>query len=153
MTPPDRTKTIRRATARLCRDLGWAALHEVVLPDGRRADLLALRPDGGLVIVEVKSCLADYRADAKWQEYRAHCDALFFAVDPDFPAHVLPEGPGRIVACEHGAEIFRDPEPHPLNPARRRALLLRFAHLAAARLAGHEDPEGVLAARVALAAE
>ena len=150
---PERTQTIRRATARLCRDLGWATLHEVSLPDGRRADLFALRPDGGLVIVEVKSCARDFLCDQKWPDYRAHCDALFFAVDPDFPDHLLPAGPGRIVACAEGAEIVLEAAAHALAPARRKALLLRFAHLAATRLAGHEDPAGVAAARMALAAE
>ena len=150
---PERTRVIRRATARLCRDLGWSALHEVSLPDGRRADLLALRPDGGLVVVEVKSCARDFLCDQKWPDYRAHCDALFFAVDPDFPHRLLPDGPGRIVACAEGAEIVLDAAAHVLAPARRRALLLRFAQLAVARLAGHEDPEGVAAARMALAAE
>jgi len=39
---PDRTEAIRRASARLCLTLGWSALHEVPLPNARRADLLAL---------------------------------------------------------------------------------------------------------------
>ncbi len=52
---PERSLAIRRAAARLCGRLGWAPLHEVPLPNGRRADILALRPDGGFVCIEVKS--------------------------------------------------------------------------------------------------
>ena len=43
---PERAFAIRRATARLCLRLGWAPLHEVALPNGRRADILALRAAG-----------------------------------------------------------------------------------------------------------
>ena len=49
---PERSLAIRRAAARLCGRLGWAPLHEVPLPNGRRADILALRPDGGFVCIE-----------------------------------------------------------------------------------------------------
>lgn len=137
-----RTARIHRAAGRLCQQLGWAPLHEVGLPDGRRADILALRPDGGIVCIEVKSGRRDFEADDKWPTYRAWCDALFFAVDTDFPRGVLPEEAGLIVAWEGTAELLREAAPHTLAPARRRALLLRFARLAAVRLAGRDDPEG-----------
>ena len=51
---PERALAIRRATARLCWRLGWVALHEVQLPNGRRADILVLRPDGSFTCIEVK---------------------------------------------------------------------------------------------------
>jgi len=150
---PERTARIRLVAARLCVQLGWAPLHEVALPDGRRADILALRPDGGFVCVEVKSGLRDFLADSKWHEYRAHCDALFFAVDVDFPQDVLPASAGLMVAWQDGAELLRDAATHPLAPARRRALLLRFARLAAGRLAQRDDPVGAAMLRAGLLAE
>ncbi len=64
LTAPMRTEQVRRAAARLCLHLGWSPLHEVRLPNGRRADILALRPDGGFVCIEVKSGLPDFLADA-----------------------------------------------------------------------------------------
>ena len=91
---PERTITIRREAARLCRQMGWAPLHEVALPNGRRADILALRPDGDFVCVEVKSGVADFVVDAKWPEYRDFSDALYFAVDADFPRELLPADVG-----------------------------------------------------------
>ncbi|MGC8475683.1 MAG: MmcB family DNA repair protein, partial [Acetobacteraceae bacterium] len=45
--------SIRRATARLCLHLGWAPLHEVPLPNGRRADILALAADGSFTCIEI----------------------------------------------------------------------------------------------------
>jgi hypothetical protein len=150
---PDRALSIRRATARLCLRLGWAPLHEVTLPNGRRADILALRPNGCFACIEVKSGPRDFLTDLKWPEYREFADALFFAVDTDFPRHLLPEEAGIIVAAGLEAELLREGPTHPLAGARRRALLQRFALLAAGRLAILEDPAGVADMRAALRVE
>jgi hypothetical protein len=150
---PERTEAVRRATARLCLQLGWAPVHEMTLPNGRRADIMALRPDGGLVCIEVKSGPRDYQTDSKWPEYRDFCDALFFAVDADFPETLLPADTGLIVTAAGLAELLREAPSHPLAPARRRALLHRFATLAATRLAAREDPAALAELRGALRPE
>ena len=150
---PDRTLAVRRAAGLLCAQLGWAAVHEVPLPNGRRADLLALRPDGGFACVEVKSGLRDFLTDGKWPDYRAFCDALYFAVDAEFPLDVLPDDVGLIVTAGAEAALLREAPCHPLAPARRRALLYRFAILAANRLAVLQDPAGAASLRAALRAE
>ena len=150
---PERTRTIRLAAARLCGFLGWAPLHEVPLPNGRRADILALRPDGCFACIEIKSGARDFLADSKWPEYRSYSDTLFFAVDPEFPLDLLPEDAGVIVAAGKEAELLREAPSHPLAPARRRALLQRFATLAATRLFAAEDPAGFADLRAALRAE
>ncbi len=150
---PERQLAIRRAAAVLCQQLAWAALHEVPLPNGRRADLLALRPDGGFVCIEVKSGPRDFLTDGKWPEYRAFCDALYFAVDDVFPLALLPEETGLIVACEREAAMIRTAPVHALPPARRRALTHRFATIAATRLAALEDPMITASLRAALRAE
>jgi hypothetical protein len=150
---PERALVIRRAVARLCLRLGWAPLHEVPLPSGRRADILALRPDGCFACIEVKSGPRDFLTDLKWQDYRAFADELFFAIDVDFPQELLPAETGLIVAAGLEAELLRDAPAHPLSGARRRALLHRFALLAAGRLATFEDPAGVADLRVALRVE
>ena len=150
---PGRSLAIRRATVRLCGRLGWAPLHEVKLPNGRRADILALRPDGGFSCIEVKSGVRDFLTDLKWPDYRAYADALFFAVDADFPQELLPADTGLIVAAGLEAELLRDAPSHPVAPSRRRALLHRFATLAAARLAALEDPAGLADLRAALRVE
>ena len=150
---PERSLVIRRAVARLCLRLGWAPLREVPLPSGRRADILALRPDGCFACIEVKSGPRDFLTDFKWQGYRAFADELFFAVDVDFPQELLPAETGLIVAAGLEAELVRDAPAHPLSGARRRALLRHFALLAAGRLATLEDPAGVADLRVALRVE
>ena len=111
---PERAYAIRRATARLCLRLGWAPLHEVALPNGRRADILALRPDGCFACIEVKSGPRDFLTDLKWQDYREFADELFFAVDVDFPQALLPAETGLIVAAGLEAELLREAPAHPL---------------------------------------
>jgi hypothetical protein len=150
---PERTLAIRRAAARLCLRLAWAPLHEVSLPNGRRADILALRGDGGFVCIEVKSGLRDFLTDQKWWEYREFSDQLFFAVDSDFPLDVLPEETGLIVVADRTCELIREAPEHRLPAARRAALLRRWALLAGARLAVLEDPAGVADLRAALRVE
>ncbi len=120
--------------------MGHATLSEFPLVTGRRADVLSLSADGEIWIIEVKSCLADYQSDRKWHHYLEWCDRLFFAVEPCFPIDILPTDAGLILADSHDAVIDRTPPRSALVPARRRALTLRFCHIAAARLAGENDP-------------
>ena len=127
---------------RLLSAQGCATVTELTLASGRRADVVALTADGCLWIVEVKSCLADFRADAKWHGYRDFCDRFFFAVPPDFRIDVLPEETGLILADGFGAAIVREAPEHKLAGARRKAVTLRFAHVAANRHHALFDPQG-----------
>jgi hypothetical protein len=133
---PETTVQVTRGAARLLSALGYAPLAEVTLPNGRRADLMALGPKGQIFIVEVKSSVEDFRTDQKWWEYRPYCDAFAFAVAPEFPREILPEEPGLIVADAFGGAILREAPLEPLAGPRRKALTLSFARLAAMRAAG-----------------
>jgi len=112
---------------------GAAPLLEVCLPNGRRADVMAIGRKGDIVICEVKSGVEDYRVDRKWHEYGPFCDAFFFAVAPEFPQDILPDEPGLIVADGFGGAVVRDAPVISLAPARRKALTLAFARLGAMR--------------------
>ena len=135
---------IARGVGRYLRAANYAVLAELTLADGRRCDLMALDAQGGIVIVEIKSCLADFRSDQKWHEYRQWCDRLYFAVDADFPRAVLPEDCGLILADRFGAEIMREAPEERIAAARRKAVTLRFARLSALRLQQIIDPEAGL---------
>jgi hypothetical protein len=139
----DTALLVARGTRRMLRRLGFSTVTELPLLSGRRADIVALAEDGTIHIVEVKSCLADFRADHKWPAYRAHCDRLFFAIPESFPADVLPLDCGLVRADAYGAEILRAAPEHKLTSATRRAMLLRFAHAAAHRLHLLHDPESL----------
>ena len=99
---------VQRGVRRLFAQLGHATLPEVTLANGRRADVVALSSNGVLTIVEIKSCVADFRADRKWPDYRDFCDRFYFAAPDTMPADILPEDCGLIVADSFGAAIIRD---------------------------------------------
>ena len=140
--PNGRAGEIVRGVQRLFADMGFASLTELTLANWRRADVMALGPKGEIVIIEVKSCLQDYAADQKWPEYGPYCDRFFFAVDCDFPHQQIPEEAGLIVADGFGGAVVREADPAPLKPARRKAVTLSFARLAAARLMRLKDGPG-----------
>lgn len=134
---------VARGTCRALAQLGYASLTEMPIADGGRADILALGRSGDLLIIEIKTSVADFRGDRKWGRYRDFADRLYFAVPDGFPAVLIPEECGLIVADGFGAAILRDGVTTPLPAARRRALTLRFGRAAADRLRRTLDPDGI----------
>jgi hypothetical protein len=143
--PPDGRQSetalaVQRGVCRLLRNMGFAVLPEFVLASGRRADVIAIDPVGLIWIVEIKSSLADYRTDGKWQEYREYCDRFYFAIPHTMEHAIIPPEVGLIVADNYGAEVMRQLPDHPLHASRRKALSLQFARVAAQRLHSLWDP-------------
>jgi len=130
-----RAEAITRGALRLLLDLGYSPAVEVTLANGRRADILAVDRAGELLIVEVKSSIPDFQGDRKWPDYLAYCDRFYFAVDAAFPAGLIPESCGLMVADAYGAAILRPAVAQPLAAARRKAVTLRLARTAADRIA------------------
>ena len=142
-TRPDITLAVCRGACRLMRQSGRSVLRELPLPDGRRADIMAIAGSGELTIVEVKSSIEDWRVDQKWPDYLDWCDQLYVAVPVDFPQALIPEKIGLIVADAYGGEILRHPARRAVAAARRKSLLIDCARLASGRLARLEDPDFV----------
>jgi hypothetical protein len=138
----DTALSIARGTRRLLRRLNYSTITELPLLSGRRADIVALATDAKIIIVEVKSSVADFRADTKWREYRAHCDRFYFAIPESVPIDIMPDDAGLILADAYGGDIVRQAPEHHMAPATRRAVLMRFAHTAAQRLHRLSDPGG-----------
>ena len=130
-----RALTIRTGVERYFAESGWATLPELTLPTGRRADLIALSSKGQICIVEVKSSIADLKADNKWPDYLDYCDELIFATLADVPADIFPQEAGFMVADAHGAELLRQPPLEKIAAARRKVVHLAFARASAQRLA------------------
>ena len=131
---------IARGVMRLFATMNLASVCEVPLPNGRRADIVGLSQKGDLWIAEVKSSVVDFQTDQKWPQYWEYCDQLFFAVAPTFPLELLPESTGVIVADRYGGEIVRPVAAVRLPAHRRRAMTMRLARMAAARLQVLSDP-------------
>lgn len=148
LLPPDRRQSptalrIQRGVRRLFSEMGCVTLPEFSLVNGRRADVIALCGAGRLTIVEIKSSVADFRADRKWPDYRDFCDRFFFAIPEDVPEALIPEECGLIVADAYGAAILREAPEHALSGPRRKAVTLRFAHSAARLLHAMADPGAI----------
>src|SRR5947209_524968 len=142
--PPIATEVARGVTRLFCRQ-DLFAVCEMPLPNGRRADLMAIDGRGALTIVEIKVAKADLLGDGKWLDYLDYCDRFFWAVPPHLVAilneqRYLPDAAGLIVADRYDAVIARDAAHRPLAPARRKAELLHFARRAARRLSAQIDP-------------
>ncbi|MAN67790.1 MmcB family DNA repair protein [uncultured Hyphomonas sp.] len=137
--PDSRAGEIVRGTRRLLGGLGFFGVTEMSLANNRRADIAAVGPSGEIWMVEVKSSIADFRSDSKWPEYMPFCDQLYFAVASDFPQELIPDETGLIVADAFGGAVIRDAPEDRLPAARRKAVTLRMARLAAMRLTQTAD--------------
>jgi hypothetical protein len=133
---------VARGAMRLLLSHGFTCVSELPLPSGRRADLVAIGRGGEIWIVEIKSSVADFRADQKWMDYRMHCDRLFFATTIEVPCEIFPKDTGLIVADGFGGEILCEAPEHRLPAPTRKAMTLRIAQCAALRLQSLIDPAG-----------
>ena len=130
----DDAQALARGAARLFWQLGYSAMPEFILPDGRRADLFCVGRKGEIAIIEVKSGVADFRADNKFEDYAEYCDTFYFAVSQRFPHDLIPPHCGLIIADGFGGAIVRESPLEKLAAARRKAITLRFARVAADRV-------------------
>lgn len=138
---------VARGLARLFHAQGQVVLCEVPLPNGRRADMLALDAKGMISIVEIKVSRADFAGDRKWVDYLPWCDRFYWALGPDVDplltedADRAPERCGLIVADRYEACLVRPATEHPLAAARRRVEHLRIGRLAMRRTMFGIDPD------------
>lgn len=130
----ERALMVRRGVQLLLSDMRFAVLPELVLANGRRADLIALSERGEIWIVEIKSSIEDFRVDRKWPDYRRYCDRLFFATHADVPLEIFPQDCGLLLSDGYAGHIVREAPEHRLAPATRKAVTLNFSRAAAQRL-------------------
>ena len=132
---------LARGVCRAMASHGFVTVEEFAPKRGLRVDVMALGPKGEIWVIECKSSRADFTSDSKWQGYLDYCDRYFWAVDGAFPTELLPAGTGLIIADAYGGEIVRQAPEAKLAPARRKALIQKFAEHAARRLQALRDPQ------------
>lgn len=68
----------------------WAVHFEVGLCKGGRlrADILAMAMNGYMVVVEVKSSVADFRTDKKMEQYTRYCNQAYVACSAEVYAKI-----------------------------------------------------------------
>jgi len=135
-----KTAMLTRGVSRFFADMGFGSLTEFRLPNGRRADIIALSGDGAFSIIEVKSSVQDFRSDLKWPNYLPYCNRFYFAVAECFPLDILPDDCGIIIADKFTASIEREPAERSIHGTRRQLQLKRFALIASERLQRIIDP-------------
>src|SRR6476469_10022539 len=108
---PIASEVSRGVTRLFCRQ-DLFAICEMPLPNGRRADLMAIDSKGCFTIVEIKVAKSDLVGDGKWTDYREDCGRFFWAV-PRHPQpfledeRYLPGDAALIVADRYDDAIMR----------------------------------------------
>ena len=128
------TERITDAIARSYYEQGDGVLREFKLRVKRRVDLETISDKGLITIVEIKSSVADFRSDRKWNEYIEWADQFYFGVGHNFPIDILPKEHGIITT--DGFDIY-EAQPSPvqkLNVARRDTLVRRLAKASMRRI-------------------
>src|ERR1700753_4022432 len=108
---------VARGVSRLLLEEGYSPILEFTLPNGRRLDVAAIGPGGGMLGGEIKVALADLKGDNKWPDYLEYCDLFYFAIPPDFPDEHVPRKTGLIVADRYGGAIVKPAEGQRLHPS------------------------------------
>lgn len=138
---------VARGLARLFHRQALTVMCEVPLPNGRRADMVAIDARGQITIVEIKVAKADLLGDAKWPDYLDWCDRFYWALSPALNPDWIagpdwqPDRCGLIIGDRYDAVVMRDAAIITLPPARRRAELLRIGRLAMRRTMLTLDPD------------
>lgn len=138
---------VLRSLTRYFHRQGAMVLHEVPLPNGRRADLIALSAKGEVLLVEVKVARGDLLSDQKWADYLPWCDQFYWALADGLDDAILdhpermPERCGRLIADRYDVALIREAAHHPMPPARRKAEHLRLSRLAMWRWMLTFDPD------------
>ena len=135
---------IRASVIRLFDNNDAACLSEFTVKTGRRMDVICLGADGIISAVEIKSSVADFKSDHKWQDYLEWADEFYFAVADDFPIEILPSSDlsGLILSDGFDAWFHTQPPMQKLASARRTSLTRQIARRAMRRatsLAGQDD--------------
>lgn len=90
MNRREKASLLREVTAGYLFHKRYAVFYEIKLHPrksglripGGRADILAINLVGDIILVEIKSGLADYRADNKWRQYLPYCNRMYFCFPP-----------------------------------------------------------------------
>jgi hypothetical protein len=103
---PLAARDVARGVTRMFFRQDLFALCEAPLPNGRRADMMAISAKGELTIVEIKVSRADLIGDRKWTDYLDYCDRFFWAVPAGFDLSPFEDGcrggVGRVGPCIAG---------------------------------------------------
>jgi hypothetical protein len=126
---------IRQVVAAYYTKKKWAVHFEVGLCKGGRlrSDVLAMAMNGYLVLVEVKSSVADFRSDKKMGDYLKYCDQAYVACTQEVYSkikdQVLP-GFGVLVVGQK-CKVIKKAKKRDVHPKTRFSVITRMAYRSA----------------------
>lgn len=101
-----------------------------------RADVFAMNLKGHTIITEVKSCMADFRSDFKWQLYRKYARKLYLAMTESLWADLqssIPKGIG-VMTIQYNSrnvgsmKVVQRASNQDPDPSTHQSLILRAAY-------------------------
>ena len=95
-----------------------------------RADFLALNTKREIIIVEVKSCVQDFRTDKKWHKYLPYCNKLYFALTPKVWEKLkteIPKGIGVMTTNDYGVTVVQSAKRRDVDLDHQLEILTRLA--------------------------
>jgi hypothetical protein len=128
------TKRITDAIARSYYEQGNGVLREFKLKIKRRVDLVTINDKGWITIIEIKSSVADFRNDKKWNEYIEWADQFYFGVAHNFPIEILPKEHGIITTDGFDMHEAQPSPVQKLNGSRRKTLFRKLAKASMRRI-------------------
>lgn len=114
---------------------GYAVYKEMAVTDyaTRRVDVCGINLHGHIIIAEVKSCLADYRADKKMHEYLPYCNQMYvvFPYTMKIPKalsdEITAKGIGIMVLQKTGlTRVYKRAKYRQVDPAQLKRLTMRM---------------------------
>lgn len=106
----------------------------VVAKGRRKVDIIGVNLKGNIIVIEIKSCLKDFKDDKKWQEYLPYCNQFYFLFTQVAWTQVKPifhdiKGVGVLILCPETGYLTT------VKPSRKRemdasiyqSILLRLA--------------------------
>lgn len=132
-------KLIREAVARYYTKKNYAVNFEVGLAKGGRlrADVLCVNLAAHIVLIEVKSSVADFKTDKKWHLYKSYGDKMHFAMDAETYEKVkslIPKGVGVFVVHTLKSIVSKQSARNgEIDPETRLDLIIRMAYRSADR--------------------
>lgn len=126
---------VRQPAAEYFAAKNYAVHFEIGLAHGvLRADILATNLAGYIVMCEVKSSVADFRADKKWQRYLPYCNKFYFVMSPETYAKVkdeIPNGIGVFISDGNTGVIKKRANDREVSDKLRLEVITRMAYRAA----------------------
>lgn len=127
---------IRQLVSRYYTKKRWAVHFEVGLCKGGkyRADVVAMTLGAYIVVVEVKSSVADFRSDKKMQEYLKFCNQLYVACTAEVYAKIKSEvlpGIGVMVVSENKVKVAKKAKRSDLHGKTKLNIVTRMAYRSA----------------------